>query len=53
MLTQVLAEREEDRLSVMAEVASSVDARTTSSGEESDEEDADAAVDKENINDQE
>ena len=49
MLTEVLAEREEDRLSVMAEVASSVDARSISSEEESDTEE----VDKENSTEQE
>ena len=49
MLTEVLAEREEDRLSVMAEVASSVDARSISSEEESDTEE----VDKENSSEQE
>ena len=42
MLSEVLAEREEDRLSVIAEVASSVDARSISSEEESDAEEEEA-----------
>ena len=48
MLTEVLAQREEDRLSVMAEVASSVDARSITSEEESEVEDDEPEADKEN-----
>ena len=53
MLSEVLAEREEDRLSVMAEVGSSVDARSIASEEESDAEKEDATADKENNSDEE